>query len=52
MQEYFKKKILDCEEILVKLNNWPQTYVFEARMSFKMSTSLLTVRRAKGLVGI
>ncbi|KAA8567468.1 hypothetical protein EYC84_010482 [Monilinia fructicola] len=32
--------------------SWPQTYVFEARMSFKISTSLLTVRRHKVLMGI
>ncbi|RAL65028.1 hypothetical protein DID88_001136 [Monilinia fructigena] len=48
--EYQKEKILDCEEKLMKLNSWPQTYVFEARMSFKISTSLLTVRRHKALM--
>ncbi|PQE06328.1 hypothetical protein CJF32_00002034 [Rutstroemia sp. NJR-2017a WRK4] len=51
-KEYYKKKILACDDVLLKLNSWPQTYVFEARMSFKISTSLLTIRRAKGLVGI
>ncbi|KAG4026467.1 hypothetical protein MFRU_040g00260 [Monilinia fructicola] len=50
--EYQKEKVLDCEEKLLKLNSWPQTYVFEARMSFKISTSLLTVRRHKVLMGI
>jgi hypothetical protein len=52
VKEYYRKKILACDEVVLKLNNWPQTYVFEARMSFKISTSLLTIRRAKGLVGI
>lgn len=52
VQEYHKEKVLDCEEKLLKLNSWPQTYVFEARMSFKISTSLLTVRRHKGLLGM
>ncbi|KAF5869891.1 putative mitochondrial outer membrane protein iml2 protein [Botrytis fragariae] len=50
--EYRKEKVLDCEEKLLKLHSWPQTYVFEARMSFKISTSLLTVRRERGLSGL
>ncbi|KAI9644780.1 Mitochondrial outer membrane protein iml2 [Ciborinia camelliae] len=50
--EHQKRKVLDCEEKLLKLNSWPQPYSFEARMSFKISTSLLTVRRHKGLLGI
>ncbi|ESZ92553.1 hypothetical protein SBOR_7079 [Sclerotinia borealis F-4128] len=49
--EHHKEKVLDCEEKLLKLHSWPQTYVFEARMGFKISTSLLTVRRHKGLMG-
>lgn len=49
--EYRREKLMDCEEKLLKLHSWPQTYVFETRMSFKISTSLLTVKRHKGLMG-
>ena len=51
-KEYTKKKVLECGEILEKVHTWPQTYVFEARMGFKISTSLMTVKREKALLGI
>jgi len=45
-------KVLDCERWLDKTKNWPDQYVLDTRISVKISTSLLTVKRHKGIIGL
>ncbi|TAQ84178.1 hypothetical protein B7494_g7499 [Chlorociboria aeruginascens] len=45
-----RAKLLECEEWLEKTRNWPESYVLETRMSFKVSTALITVRRHKNIM--
>ncbi|TVY18861.1 Mitochondrial outer membrane protein iml2 [Lachnellula arida] len=46
-----KAKVLECEEWLKKTQNWDQ-YVLDTRVSFKLTTSLLTVRRHMRIMGM
>ena len=46
-----KSKVLDCEQWLVKTKNWGESYVLDTRMSFKITTSLLTLKRHKSIMG-
>jgi hypothetical protein len=46
-----KAKVLDCEQWLVKTQKWGESYVLDTRMSFKITTSLITVKRHKGIMG-
>ena len=49
--EDHKAKVMECESWLEKTSKWEQ-YVLESRMSVKVTTSQLTVRRHKGIVGL
>jgi len=49
--EEHKAKVQDCEEWLEKTQKWEQ-YVLDTRVSVKLTTSLLTVRRHKGIIGM
>jgi hypothetical protein len=46
-----KAKVLECEQWLEKTKNWGEVYVLDTRMSFKISTSLLTIKRHKSIMG-
>lgn len=46
-----KAKVLDCEQWLEKTQKWEQ-YVLDTRVSVKLTTSLLTVRRHKRIMGM
>jgi hypothetical protein len=46
-----KKKVLACEQELLKTQRFEQ-YVLDGRLSMKVTTSLVTVRRWKGILGI
>jgi hypothetical protein len=46
-----KAKVLDCEQWLVKVQKWGEAYNLDARMSFKITTSLVTIKRHKKLMG-
>jgi hypothetical protein len=45
-------KVLDCEQWLDKLHKWGETYVLDTRMSMRVTTSMLTVKREKVILGI
>jgi hypothetical protein len=47
-----KAKLLECEQWLEKVHKWGESYVLDSRMSFKIMTSLITIRRHKGLMGL
>ncbi|CZS90296.1 hypothetical protein WAI453_004236 [Rhynchosporium graminicola] len=47
-----KAKVLDCQEWLTKTKNWPFEWVLDSRMSIKLQTSLLTVKRHRKIMGI
>ncbi|KAG0650016.1 Inclusion body clearance iml2, partial [Hyphodiscus hymeniophilus] len=44
-------KVLDCEQWLMKTQKWGDAYVLDTRMSFKITTSLITVKRHKKIMG-
>lgn len=46
-----KAKVLDCQEWLVKTQKWPFEWVLDSRMSIKLTTSILTVKRHKKIMG-
>jgi len=46
-----KIKVVECEEWLVKTQKWPEAYTLDTRMSFKITTSLITLKRHKKLMG-
>lgn len=46
-----KAKVLDCEQWLDKTQKWEQ-YVLDTRVSVKLTTSLLTVKRHKEIMGM
>lgn len=50
--EDHKAKVLDCELWLLKTQKWGEQYVLDTRVSVKLMTSLLTVRRHKGILGM
>lgn len=47
-----KAKVLECEEWLDKVKDYPDTYVMDTRVSMKVTTSLMTVKRHKGIMGL
>lgn len=47
---YHKAKVEECEQYLDKLQKWDQ-YVLDTRVSVKLTTSLITVKRHKSLMG-
>jgi hypothetical protein len=49
--EDHKKKVLACEQELLKTQKFDQ-YVLDGRLSIRVTTSLVTVRRWKGILGI
>ena len=46
-----KAKVLECEQWLDKTKNWGDSYVLDTRMSFKITTSLITIKRHKTIMG-
>jgi hypothetical protein len=46
-----KAKVLDCERWLEKTQKWPDAYTLDTRMSFKITTSLITIKRHKKIMG-
>jgi hypothetical protein len=49
--EIHKAKVLSCEQELQKTQKFDQ-YVLDGRLSIKVTTSLVTVRRYKGILNI
>jgi hypothetical protein len=47
-----KAKVYDCEQWLDKIKNWPEEYCLDNRMSVKTSTSLVTLKRHKKIMGL
>lgn len=45
-----KAKVADCEQWLDKVQKWEQ-YVLDTRVSVKLTTSLITVKRHKSIMG-
>jgi uncharacterized protein (DUF885 family) len=45
-----KAKVTDCEQWLDKVQKWEQ-YVLDTRVSVKLTTSLITVKRHKSIMG-
>jgi hypothetical protein len=45
-------KVLDCEQWLEKTQKWPDQYVLDTRISFKITTSLITLKRHHSIRGI
>jgi hypothetical protein len=46
-----KAKVLECEQWLDKTQKWGESYTLDTRMSFKITTSLITIRRHKQIMG-
>ncbi|KAH7403498.1 outer membrane protein-like protein iml2 [Cadophora sp. MPI-SDFR-AT-0126] len=46
-----KAKVIDCQEWLTKTQKWPYEWVLDSRMSIKLTTSILTVKRHKKIMG-
>ncbi|KUJ20335.1 outer membrane protein-like protein iml2 [Mollisia scopiformis] len=46
-----KAKVVECEEWLEKTQKWEQ-YILDTRMSVKITTSLLTIKRHKRIMGM
>lgn len=46
-----KAKVLECEQLLEKTKNYGQDYLLDARVSIKIQTGLITVRRHKRIMG-
>jgi hypothetical protein len=46
-----KAKVLDCEQWLEKTHKWNESYVLDTRMSFKIATGVLTLKRHKRIMG-
>lgn len=49
--EDHKARVLESEEWIDKLHKWGEAYVLETRLSFKVSTSIATIRRHKKIMG-
>lgn len=48
--EDHKAKTLESEEWIEKLHKWGESYVLETRMSFKVSTSIATIKRHRKIM--
>jgi hypothetical protein len=46
-----KAKVLESEQWLMKMKNWGEPYLLETRMSFKISSSLNTIKRYRRIMG-
>jgi len=46
-----RAKVEDCENWLKIVQHWGESYNLDTRMSFKITTSLITVKRHKGIMG-
>lgn len=46
-----KATVLDCQDWLAKTKKWPYEWVLDSRMSIKLSTSMLTVKRHRRIMG-
>ena len=47
-----KAKVLECEQWLDKVQKYPEQYIMDTRLSMKITTSLITVKRHKGVMGL
>lgn len=47
-----KAKVIDCQEWLTKTQKWPYEWVLDSRMSIKTTTSMLTVKRHRKIMGL
>lgn len=45
-------KVRECEEYLVKLQKWGEQYVLDSRMSVRVTTSMITMKRHKTIMGL
>jgi len=45
-----KAKVLDCEQWLEKVKNYPEAYLLDNRLSMKVTTSVVTVKRHKSIM--
>lgn len=46
-----KLNVLECQKWLEKTQKWEYSYVLDGRLSMKVTTSVVTVRRHKGIMG-
>ncbi|KAH8594328.1 outer membrane protein-like protein iml2 [Bisporella sp. PMI_857] len=47
-----KTKVQECEQWLEKVQKWGEAYTLDTRMSFKITTSQLTLKRHKEIMGL
>lgn len=45
-----KAKVEDCEQWLTKVQKYPEAYLLDNRLSMKVSTSVVTVKRHKTIM--
>jgi hypothetical protein len=46
-----KAKVLECAQWLEKVHKWGEAYNLDTRMSFKITTSLITIKRHRKIMG-
>lgn len=46
-----KAKVLECAQWLEKVQKWGDAYTLDTRVSFKITTSLITVKRHRKIMG-
>lgn len=46
-----KAKVIECAQWLEKVQKWGDAYTLDTRMSFKITTSLITVKRHRKIMG-
>lgn len=45
-------KVRDCEQWLNKVHQWNESYIMDTRMSMRVTTSIMTVKRHKKILGM
>jgi len=45
-----KEKVAECEQWIEKVKNWGEAYTLDTRLSFKITTSVLTVERHREIM--
>lgn len=47
-----KAKVADCEQWLMKVQKYPEAYLLDNRLSMKVTTSVVTVKRHKTVMAL
>lgn len=45
-----KAKVVDCEQWLLKVQKYPEAYLLDDRLSMKVTTSVVTVKRHRSVM--